>query len=209
MEPQNHKIIKSFVSKDDSKEVKEWVESIKQDCNPKNHHISFIKSSLKGSSYMIDLSKTEITNYVCSFQSGYNILEIDVPPIIGLLVSRISSLAKIPSNNTFLQVINTEEGSTIKPHYDASVPGFINYKCNLSIVSEKYTFFIEDSKIEVDEGDLYCFEASLYKHWSNSFFLKKRILLSFGFLVPYETLGWNKEFPRVRLSERIQKKFQN
>jgi hypothetical protein len=55
---------------------------------------------------------------------------------------------------------------------------------------------------------LYCFEASLYKHWTEEF-NSRRVFLSFGFLVPYNVLGRNENDPRIRLSRRIENYFQN
>jgi hypothetical protein len=55
---------------------------------------------------------------------------------------------------------------------------------------------------------MYCFEASLFKHWTPNKFDSRRILLSFGFLIPYKDLGRSEEDPRVRLSQRIEKYFQ-
>lgn len=94
----------------------------------------------------------------------------------------------------------------INPHYDASLSGFINYKCNISVLAERYDFFIDNDVVSIDEGDLYCFEASLYKHWSNKFNFK-RILLSFGFVLTYEELDRTENDPRVRLSKRIERYF--
>jgi hypothetical protein len=98
-------------------------------------------------------------------------------------------------------------GGKVNPHYDSAIDGHINYKCNISVMSDSYNFYVDKEIIEVNEGDLYCFEASLYKHWSDVF-LYKRILLSFGFIIPYNVTGRNENDPRVRLSQRIQKYFQ-
>ena len=98
-------------------------------------------------------------------------------------------------------------GGKIDPHYDASVEGYINYKCNLSVLSEDYVMHIDKNEVLIQEGDLYCFEASLYKHWTDPF-KSRRIFISFGFLLKYEELGRTPEDPRVRLSNRIAKYFQ-
>lgn len=58
------------------------------------------------------------------------------------------------------------------------------------------------------KGDVYGFEASLYKHWTNEF-KSGRVLLSFGFMVPYNCLNRDRNDPRVRLSQRIEKYFQS
>lgn len=100
-----------------------------------------------------------------------------------------------------------EKGGKITPHYDASINGFIIYKVNISILAENYNLYIDNVIMNINEKDLYSFEASLYKHWTEEF-NSRRILLSFGFILPYETLGRDINEPRIRLSERIKKYFQ-
>ena len=109
--------------------------------------------------------------------------------------------------NVFLQVVDMKKGGKINPHYDASISGYINYKCNISVFSEDYDIFIGDTSARIEEKDLYCFEASLYKHWTNEF-NSRRIFLSIGFIVPYSTMNREENDPRVRLSKRIEKYFQ-
>jgi hypothetical protein len=99
-------------------------------------------------------------------------------------------------------------GGVITPHYDTSIDGYINYKCNISVLSEDYTLNVDKDVIDVSERDLYSFEASLYKHWTENKFTKRRILLSYGFGLTYEQLGRNDNDPRVRLSKRINRYFQ-
>jgi hypothetical protein len=55
---------------------------------------------------------------------------------------------------------------------------------------------------------MYCFEASLYKHWTPEPFNSRRVMLSFGFVLPYEALNRSEDDPRVRLSKRIERYFQ-
>ena len=66
---------------------------------------------------------------------------------------------------------------------------------------------IDKNNILIQETDLYCFEASLYKHWTDPF-KSQRIFLSFGFMLKYEDLKRDENDPRVRLSKRIEKYFQ-
>jgi hypothetical protein len=75
------------------------------------------------------------------------------------------------------------------------------------VLSENYDFFVGDESINIEKTDLYAFEASLYKHWTNEF-NSRRILLSFGFVLPYEVLNRTENEPRVRLSKRIGRYFQ-
>ena len=100
-----------------------------------------------------------------------------------------------------------QSGGKISPHYDAAIDGFINYKCNISVLSEDYNFYMGDDVINVSEGDMYCFEASLYKHWTDEF-KSRRLFMSFGFMLPYQILNRNDDDPRIRLSKRIEKYFQ-
>jgi hypothetical protein len=74
-------------------------------------------------------------------------------------------------------------------------------------LSEDYDLFLDKGYIKIQETDLYGFEASLYKHWTNEF-NSRRVFLSFGFILPYEILNRTENDPRVRLSKRIEKYFQ-
>lgn len=207
MEFENYKIIKNFLKPDEKYLVIDWVNSIKINQSITNHHIKEVRKNLNGNSYMFDISKTFETKHIGKYQSSNNIIDQDIPQVIQNLIDRISESIKIPKNKVLLQAIQMESGGKVNPHYDSSISGFINYKCNISVLSDSYKFYVDKNVINVDEGDLYCFEASLYKHWSD-IFDSKRILLSFGFILPYGELGRNIEDPRVRLSERIQKYFQ-
>jgi hypothetical protein len=68
--------------------------------------------------------------------------------------------------------------------------------------------FVGEEVWDIEEGDLYTFEASLYKHWALPF-NSRRVLLSFGFGVPYEQMGRSVDDPRIRMSQRIFKHFQS
>ncbi len=208
MESENHKIIKNFISLHERKEIIDWVKSIQFTQSIDNHHIKEVRKSLNGNSYMFDISKTKETEYICNFQSGGNVIDYSPPKFIIDLSKRISESLKIPYKNVFLQTIDTKSGGKVSPHYDSSLNGFINYKCNISVLSENSNFFVGDEIMNIDEGDLYCFEASLYKHWSNSFNFD-RIILSFGFILPYSVCNRDENDPRIRLSKRITKYFQN
>jgi hypothetical protein len=77
----------------------------------------------------------------------------------------------------------------------------------MCVESDDYRLFIDKEILDIKELDLYCFEASLYKHWTEPF-RNKRIILSYGFILPYEDLGRDEKDPRVRLSKRIINYFQ-
>lgn len=207
MELKNNKIIRNFLSIDEKKLVLDWVNSIDVTQYITNHHIKEVRKSLNGNSYMFDVSKSPETKLISEFQSSNNVVTKEIPEIILTLIDRISNNIGITKDRVFFQVVDMNSGGKVNPHYDATVDGFINYKCNISILSENYNFYIDKDVVNINEGDLYCFEASLYKHWSEQF-NKRRILLSFGFILNYSELNRNSDDPRIRLSKRIEKYFQ-
>lgn len=208
MEPKNHKIIRGFLKEKTKVDVIDYVNKINESIILKDHHLKYLVSKLNGSSYMYDISKTDLTNKITDFQSGGYVMKEDLPEVFIQLRDSISEELSIPKDHSFLQIVDMNNEGSIERHYDASFKGFVNYKCNISILSEDYDFCIDKEKIEVKETDMYCFEASLFKHWTPNKFRSRRILLSFGFLIPYEQIGRTSEDPRVRLSRRIEKYFQ-
>jgi len=208
MESENYKIIRNFITDSEKKEIIEWINSFNVEQSVTNSHIKEVSKNLNGNSYMFDISKTPETKFITKFQSSNNVLEIDIPEVIIKISKKISDATNIPNKNILFQVIDMDSGGKINPHYDSTIDGFINYKCNISILSEDYDFFIEKDVLNINEGDLYCFPASLYKHWSNEF-KRRRILLSFGFILTYGELNKKDNDPRIRLSKRIVKYFQN
>jgi hypothetical protein len=199
--------INNFISKDESDQILSFVNSINIDLDIKNKHISEVAIRLNGNSYMFDISKTELSHELATYQSSNNLIDLELPPIFLEIMDRISCKLNISSDNVFLQILSQESGGLIHPHYDSSIDGYITYKCNVCILSGNYQLFIEDKIIDVNQCDLYSFEASLYKHWTEPF-NDKRVILSFGFILPYSDLGRNEFDPRVRLSKRIIKYFQ-
>ena len=203
----NHVIIKNFINDNEVNSIINWVDSINHVQQSDNHHIIELGKKLNGNSHMFDISKTDLTKYVTNFQSGNDVLNDELPEVIYNLIDRIVELVNLPKDNVFLQAVDMDNGGTINPHYDISVDGYINYKCNISVLAEDYNFIIDKNIIKVSQANIYCFEASLYKHWTEKEFTSRRILLSFGFLVPYSLLGRSDNDPRVRLSKRINKYF--
>jgi hypothetical protein len=192
MGSEDYKIVKGFINNDEVLQIVSWVDSLNPEDGDPNYHLSEISKALKGKSCIIDISNTELTNYITNFQSVSKVSTQEVPQIIMNIFERISKENNMPLDNIFLQAVDMNKGGRIQPHYDASVEGYINYKCNISVLSE----------------DLDCFEASLFKHWTEEF-NSRRVFLSFGFLVPYNVLGRNENDPRIRLSRRIENYFQN
>jgi len=207
MESKNHKVIKLFLSDDERKVIVDWMDSLNPESTEPNHHLSVLSKSVKGKAIMFDISNTDRTNYITNFQKVSKI-EYKVPSFILDIIDRISTLLDIPKEEVFLQVVDMQSGGKVSPHYDAGINGFINYKCNISVLSEDYNFYMGNDVINISEGDMYCFEASLYKHWTDEF-KSRRLFMSFGFILPYEILNRNEDEPRIRLSKRIQKYFQS
>jgi len=201
------KLKKKFISDDEVLQLVSWVDSLNPEDGDPNYHLSEISKALKGKSCIIDISKTELTNYITNFQSVSKVLQQEVPPIIKTIFKRISEKNNLPLDNIFIQAVDMKKGGRVQPHYDASIDGYINYKCNISVLSEDYKIFIDGSSPVIEQKDLYCFEASLYKHWTEEF-NSRRVFLSFGFIVPYSVVGRTENDPRVRLSKRISKYFQ-
>jgi len=204
----NHKIVREFLDKESRESIIEYVDKINEKIILKDHHLKHLISKINGSSYMYDISRTELTKKITEYQSGGHVMKYDLPDVFDKIIKKISHTIQIPTDHSFLQIVDMNDGGKIGKHYDASVPGFINYKCNISVLSDEYDFVIDDQNIHVCQSDMYCFEASLYKHWTSNPFSSRRILLSFGFMIPYESLGRNEDDPRVRMSNRIIKIFQ-
>ena len=204
---ETYKIKKKFISKDEVNQIVNWIDSVNHSGNDSNHHLTELSKTLNGKSYIFDISNTYLTNYITKFQSISDVSKEGLPSFIFNIIDRISEEFNFPKDNIFLQAVDMKKGGKINPHYDASVDGYINYKCNVSVLSEDYELFLDKGSIKIQETDLYGFEASLYKHWTNEF-NSRRIFLSFGFVLPYEILNRTENDPRVRLSKRIGKYFQ-
>ena len=204
---ETYKIKKKFITKDESNQIVEWIDSVNHIGNDSNYHLTELSKSLNGKSYIFDISNTPLTNYITKFQSISDVSKEPLPEFIGDIIDRISKELNLKKDNVYLQAVDMNKGGKINPHYDVSIDGYINYKCNVSVLSEDYDFFIDKESIKVEETDLYCFEASLYKHWTNEF-NSRRIFLSFGFVMKYGDLGREINDPRIRLSKRIEKYFQ-
>lgn len=208
MESKSNKIINGFITDEEVDTILNWVDNIDHYNETNYHHMVEIGKVLKGNSHMYDISKTELTKVVTRKQSGNDVVNHNLPKIFYDLIEKISQKINIPVNNTYLQIVDMNKGGIIKAHYDIGIDGYINYKCNISVLSEDYELNVDKEVLKIKQKDLYCFEASLYKHWTEKEFNSRRILLSYGFLIPYEILGRTENDPRVRLSKRIEKYFQ-
>lgn len=201
------KIKKNFITKDEANQIINWVESVKHTGEDSNYHLTELSKVLNGKSYIFDISNTPLTNYITKFQSISDVSDEVLPEFIYAIINRISEKFGFSKENVFLQAVDMNKGGKINPHYDASIDGYVNYKCNISVLSEDYDFYVDNESVRIEETDLYGFEASLYKHWTNEF-NSRRVFLSFGFVLKYEDLGRDVSDPRIRLSKRIEKYFQ-
>ena len=170
-----------------------------------NKNTQAIAELLKGVVIPYTFNDSPISTQIVEYQSG----ESPRKPS-DLLISlrdRIADKIKIKTEHSYLQILNMESAGSILPHYDASIPGYVNLKANIRLVGQKDDlFFYHDKVIVINPGDLYIFEASLYKHWSKQS-ISSRVTLSFGFMIPYKDLGYHGNEPRLRMSEKIMKKF--
>jgi len=201
------KIKKNFISQDEANQIVNWLDSVNHTGDDSNYHLTELSKVLKGKSCIFDISNTPLTNYITKFQSISDVSKEGLPSFIFNIIDRISEEFNFPKDNVFLQAVDMNKGGKINPHYDASIDGYVNYKCNISVLSEDYDLFLDKESIKIQQTDLYGFEASLYKHWTNEF-NSRRVFLSFGFVLKYEDVGRTINDPRVRLSKRIEKYFQ-
>ena len=201
------KIKKKFITNDEVNQIVNWIDSVNHIGNDSNHHLTELSKVLNGKSFIFDISNTPLTNYITKFQSISDVSQEPLPDFIYDIINRISKEFNFPKDNIFLQAVDMNKGGKINPHYDASIDGYVIYKCNISVLSEDYDLFLDKDSIKIQETDLYGFEASLYKHWTNEF-NSRRVFLSFGFILKYEDVGRTINDPRVRLSKRIEKYFQ-
>lgn len=204
-----HKHLSNFLKEDERDLIIEYVNSINHKSKAYNKHLKHLVRKLQGSAHMYDISKNKITKEITTYQSGGNdVMKEELSEIFYTIQERITKTIGIPNQNSFLQIVDMNKGGVVGAHYDASLDGYVNYKCNISLMAEDYTFVIDNKELLIKEGDLYSFEASLYKHWTLKPFTSRRLLLSYGFILPYKELGRNEDDPRVRLSKRIKRMFQ-
>jgi hypothetical protein len=207
VDSETYKIKKNFITKDESNQIVQWIDSVNHTGDDSNYHLTELSKVLKGKSCIFDISNTPLTNYITKFQSISDVSKEPLPDFIYNIIDRISKEFNYPKDNVFIQAVDMNKGGKINPHYDASIDGYVIYKCNISVLSEDYDLFLDKDTIKIQETDLYGFEASLYKHWTNEF-NSRRIFLSFGFILKYEDVGRTINDPRVRLSRRIENYFQ-
>lgn len=207
MELENYKIVHQFITEEEKEEVIGFVDTLNLQQQITNNHIKSVATGLNGNVYMFDFTKTDISGFLSDYQSSENVHKHQLPKLLTELKDRISETIGISKDHVFLQILDMNKGGKIVAHYDSAYTNYITYKCNISILAHNYDLFIDNQTLPITERDLYCFEASLFKHWTNEF-NSRRILLSYGFIIPMGELGRNVNDPRIRLSNRIVKHFQ-
>lgn len=171
-----------------------------------NDHIKKINSEVKGWSILKDFTGTLLSREVSKFQGDSTQVDV-VPEIFYELSDRIADKLVINKDHVFFQYIHLGVGGRVAPHYDVGIPGFVTYKCNVCVSGPETDYIWQDKEChEIRPGDLYSFEANFFRHWMDKSDFT-RIHLSYGFMLPYSDLGWSEDSPRVRLSNRIWKKF--
>jgi len=208
MEFENHKIVHDFLAETEREELIHYVNDLSFVSAIDNVHIKTVAEKLNGSAYMFDLSETSISNYLATFQSSGNLISKNLLPLLIFgIKKRIAETLSLSDEHSFLQIIDMNEGGKIAPHYDTAFTNHITYKCNVSLLSHPFTLYVDKHEMNIRENDLYCFEASLFKHHTNEF-KSRRILLSYGFSVPISATNRTENDVRVRLSNRIFNHFQ-
>lgn len=203
----NLRVIANFISEKEQSQILNGIAAYSPEKTILNRHIKEINDHIKGFSVLCDLSKTGLSNYISQFQGDNTNVDM-VSPLIISIKNRIINELELDGEHNFVQIIGIDENGQVKPHYDAAAPGYITYKCNVAISGpENDKIFVGKDYLEYDNRNLYCFEASLYKHWLEPATVP-RVLLSYGFLVPYENLGWEEADPRVKMSRKIYSHFQ-
>lgn len=138
---ETYKIKKKFISKDDANQIITWLDSVNHTGDDSNYHLTELSKVLKGKSCMFDISNTSLTNYITKFQSISDVSKNPLPDFIHNIIDRISEEFNFPKDNVFLQAVDMNKVGKINPHYDASIDGYVNYKCNISVLWKIMIYF--------------------------------------------------------------------
>ena len=86
MKEQNHKQFHNFLRNDEKNAIIEYVNTINHKSKADNVHLSHLIDKIRGNSHMYDISKTEITKEITSFQSGgIDVMKEELPQSISLI----------------------------------------------------------------------------------------------------------------------------
>lgn len=206
----NFKLIKNFISSSEVDEIIKYgyVQQEVVASTIANIHVKKINENLKGSSITCDMTCTEISSAASKYQGDATCVSY-VPSIFHNIKDKIASIIGINKSHVFFQYLELKAGGKVPMHYDVAVPGYITYKCNVAVIGPEIDeIYINKDIFTFPQRSLYCFEASLYKHWAIPAECR-RIVLSYGFMLSYSDLGWADTDPRIKLSNRLWNKFQN
>jgi len=196
-------IINGIISDVEQSDIIQWVNNFRPASTPAtNVQSKNISDGLNGYSVLFQLTNTDLVKQVIDYQGEK---AIEQPPefLIVLKDRLVNEVDDIDGVHVFVQVIVLNPGGEITPHYDASVLGYINYKCNVFVeCPNPDTVYVDKEAQIVRPKGLVCFESSLYKHWMDVA-STRRVVLSYGFMVKYENLGFTLDSPRVKLSNKI------
>jgi hypothetical protein len=189
-------------------EIQDLLNGITEAEHPKieNSHISFINKESKGWQVICDLNKTFLTKSIVPYQ-GDATQRDSIPSVYHIIAKRIADILDLANTNTFCQYIFLGKNGRVAPHYDAGMPGYVTYKCNIYLEGPDDYLIVGKERSLIKKGDLYCFEANLYKHWMEASNVE-RTHLSYGYILPYSHFGIDSRNPRVRLSNRVWERFQ-
>jgi hypothetical protein len=204
----NYRYINDFISDSEREELLRLGKQFESNSCVEitNEHIKKINEGTKGFSILCDMTHTDVSETIAKFQGDATTIET-VPDFFHEIADRISKKVGLSKNHIFCQYIVLGAGGRVPKHYDAGMPGYVTYKCNVCISGpETDLLCVDKSEYDLRLGDLYCFEANFYKHWMNASD-SARVVLSYGFIVPLEELGYKDTDPRVRMSNRIWKAF--
>lgn len=196
-------VINNFITQDEKQEMSECIRSYRvHDVDMGNKQVRYITEQTKGFTAIYDFSNTDLTRQIARVQSDNRELG-EVPPIFHEVKDRIAKALNINTDHSFVQGILLGKGGRVSKHYDAGIPGYITYKCNVVITGPKDDMlYVDKEKWAINELDLYAFEANFYKHWLDASD-EERVVASYGYIIPYADLGWESDSPRVKLSDKV------
>lgn len=137
----------------------------------------------------------------------------EVPDFVHKIKKRVIDFwAYERMDEAFIQMVRFGRGGYVNKHYDPAPPGYVNCRANLYLCTgEDDHIIIEGNKIPLSSGDLLSFAPSVQKHWTNPYVpcgeQDERRLFCYGFLMSYADLGLDEENSRVRLSQKIWRRF--
>jgi hypothetical protein len=201
------KTINNFITTDEAKEIIDFSKSfIKTKTEIENKNVKALNEASNGWTFLYDITKSNISKEISKHQGDTTQIDY-VSEIFINIADRIAKKINLNKENMFFQYIYLGSGGEVKKHYDVGLPGYITYKCNISVDGPDLDYiYIDKEKLLIEKFDLYCFEANFYQHWMDKSD-KSKIHLSYGFVIPYADLGWNENDSRVRLSNKIWEKY--